>query len=101
MDAARPDDGQTMPRVTEAPRSPETSRPRHWILRLSVQLGIVLLIGGVVVLLAARWDGWVGARREQTTDDAYVKGDITALSAKVEGYVRTVAVDDFQQVKAG
>jgi hypothetical protein len=33
----------------------------------------------------------------QTTDDPYVRSDITPLSAKVEGYVRRVPVNDFQQ----
>jgi membrane fusion protein (multidrug efflux system) len=37
----------------------------------------------------------------QVTDDAYVRGDITPLSAKVDGYVRRIAVDDFQRVKEG
>ena len=37
----------------------------------------------------------------QVTDDAYVRGDITALSAHIEGYVRRVPVDDFQRVKEG
>jgi hypothetical protein len=37
----------------------------------------------------------------QVTDDAYVRGDITPLSAHIEGYVRRVPVDDFQRVKQG
>ena len=37
----------------------------------------------------------------RTTDDAYVKGDLTPLSAKIEGYIRKVPVNDFQRVKAG
>jgi membrane fusion protein (multidrug efflux system) len=48
-----------------------------------------------------RWDAWVGSRANQTTDDAFIKGDITPLSAKIEGYIRNVAVGDYQQVKAG
>jgi membrane fusion protein (multidrug efflux system) len=55
----------------------------------------------VVVLFATQWDRWVGLSIRQTTDDAYVRGDITPLSAKVEGYVRRVGVDDFQTVKKG
>ena len=43
----------------------------------------------------------VGLSIRQVTDDAYVRGDITPLSAKVEGYVRRVAVDDFERVKEG
>ena len=68
---------------------------------LAVRLGIVAIAVAIAVLFAVRWDDWVGARVDQTTDDAYVRGDITPLSAKVEGYVRKVAVNDFQRVKEG
>ena len=53
------------------------------------------------MLFATQWDHWVGLAVRQVTDDAYVRGDITPLSAKVEGYVRRVAVDDFDRVKKG
>jgi membrane fusion protein (multidrug efflux system) len=43
----------------------------------------------------------VASRVDQTTDDAYVRGNFTPISAMVEGYVRSVAVKDFQKVKAG
>jgi membrane fusion protein (multidrug efflux system) len=52
-------------------------------------------------VFALRWDSCVGRRIAQTTDDAYVRADLTPLSAKIEGYVRNVAVNDFQHVKAG
>jgi membrane fusion protein (multidrug efflux system) len=68
---------------------------------LSVRFGILVIAAAVAILFALRWDSWVGARAAQTTDDAYVKGDLTPLSAKVEGYIRTVAINDFQRVKAG
>jgi membrane fusion protein (multidrug efflux system) len=68
---------------------------------LWIRIGIVAIAVAIVVVLVARWDRWVGSRLDQTTDDAYVKGDMTPLSAKVEGYLRSVAVGDFQQVKAG
>jgi membrane fusion protein, multidrug efflux system len=61
----------------------------------------VLLAGAVVALFITRWDSWVGAATRQTTDDAYVRSDITPLSAKIEGYIRRVPVNDFQQVKQG
>ena len=62
---------------------------------------IVLAALAVVVLLATQWDLWTGSRNRQVTDDAYVRGDITPLSAKVDGYVHAVAVGDYQAVKAG
>jgi membrane fusion protein, multidrug efflux system len=75
--------------------------PRPWIAGWSLRLFLVVVAGLIVALFATRWDTWVGDRREQTTDDAYVRGDITPLSAHVEGYVRQVTVGDFQLVKAG
>ena len=83
---------------TEAKRSAVRS---HWVRAGLLRLVILALAVGVLFLLATRWDVWVGLRSRQTTDDAYVRGDITPLSAQVEGYVRLVAVGDFQMVKAG
>src|SRR5215472_3922293 len=75
--------------------------PSQWIRAGLLRLVILALAIGVLFLLATRWDVWVGLRSRQTTDDAYVRGDITPLSAQVEGYVRLVAVGDFQMVRAG
>jgi membrane fusion protein, multidrug efflux system len=66
-----------------------------------VRCAILLAAGVLVVLFATQWDRWVGLAVRQVTDDAYVRGDITPLSAHVEGYVRRVPVDDFQRVKEG
>ena len=83
----------------------ETALWRRRILRplggIPVTIALLLLAGVVVTLFITRWDVWVGASVRQTTDDAYVRGDITPLSAKIEGYVRRVPVNDFQQVKEG
>ncbi len=66
-----------------------------------VRLAVLLTAGVIVVLFATQWDRWVGLAVRQVTDDAYVRGDITPLSAQIEGYVRRVPVDDFQRVKQG
>jgi len=68
-----------------------------WLLRLV----ILIIAGGIVALFVIRWDVWVGQASRQDTDNAYVRGDITPLSAQVDGYVDRVAVTDFQFVKAG
>lgn len=36
-----------------------------------------------------------------STDNAYVRGDVTSLSAKVAGYVTSLEVEDNQSVRAG
>jgi membrane fusion protein (multidrug efflux system) len=66
-----------------------------------IRLAVLIAAGVIVVLFATQWDRWVGLAVRQVTDDAYVRGDITPLSAHVEGYVHRVPVDDFQRVKEG
>jgi membrane fusion protein (multidrug efflux system) len=87
---------------------PQLGTAGSWVQRLRRQFGgvwvtiaILLLAGVIVALFITRWDVWVGASVRQTTDDAYLRSDITPLSAKIEGYVRRVPVNDFQQVKQG
>jgi membrane fusion protein (multidrug efflux system) len=62
------------------------------------------ILGGAIVLIAASWYGWswwsVG-RFLQSTDDAYVGGDITPIAPKVAGFIALVAVTDNQSVRAG
>ena len=64
----------------------------------------VLLVAGaafVTWFIANNWDRWSGAARYERTDDAYLTGDLTPLSAKVSGYILTTSVSDFQGVKRG
>jgi len=80
---------------------PAAARPARRWLRPLVGIGIVAIATSTAVLFTAQWDSWVGSRIDQTTDDAYVKGDLTPLSAKIEGYVSKVAVGDYQSVRSG
>jgi len=50
---------------------------------------------------AGHWNRWTGAARYESTDDAYMVGDVTPLAAKVSGYVATVAIADYQVVHKG
>jgi predicted solute-binding protein len=61
---------------------------------------VLAAAGGIVVLFATQWDRWVGTATRQVTDDAYIRSDITPLSAKVEGYIRRVAVDTSSRTSA-
>ncbi len=54
-----------------------------------------------VALATLRFDEWVGNAVVQTTNDAYVRADLTRLASRVSGEVLTVGVSDFQRVKAG
>jgi membrane fusion protein (multidrug efflux system) len=61
----------------------------------------VLLAAAVLITLTRDWNAWEGGKIEQVTDDAFVRGDLTPLSTKVAGIVRTVKVTDYQKVHAG
>jgi len=82
-----------------APPEMPRARRRPWSGITLVRLAVLIVAGVIVVLFATQWDRWVGLAVRQVTDDAYVRGDITPLSAHIEGYVRRVPVDDFQRVK--
>jgi len=84
-----------------APADTPRARRRPWFGPSLVRLAILLAAGLIVILFTTQWNRWVGLSIRQVTDDAYVRGDITPLSAQVPGYVRRVLVDDFQRVKQG
>lgn len=64
---------------------------------------LMLLGGGVAVLGALAFGSWwlMTGRYLESTDDAYVRADWVAVSARVPGYVAEVLVKDDQPVKAG
>ncbi|HCF3642860.1 TPA: biotin/lipoyl-binding protein, partial [Pseudomonas aeruginosa] len=63
------------------------------------RLGL-LLCGAALGVLAA---GWLiaGPFAGTSTDNAYVRGDVTSLAPKVAGYVTALEVGDNQVVRAG
>jgi membrane fusion protein, multidrug efflux system len=69
--------------------------------RLAIPVFAVLAAFGFIVLATLRWDAWVGGAVIQTTNDAYVRAELTRLSSRVAGEVLIVAANDFQHVKAG
>jgi membrane fusion protein (multidrug efflux system) len=69
--------------------------------RFAIPLFAVLVALGFVALATVRWDEWTGNAQIQSTNDAYVRADLTRLSSRVAGEVLTVAVADFQRVKKG
>jgi len=77
------------------------SLPRTSFARLGLSVLAVLAALAFVALATLRWDEWVGSATIQTTNDAYVRAELTRLSSRVAGEVTRVAVNDFQRVKAG
>lgn len=63
---------------------------------------MLLALGLVAVVLIAAAAYWALVLRfVQTTDDAYVGGDVTLLAPKANGFVTDVLVQDNQRVTAG
>jgi len=81
------------------PPAPRRTMPA-WVATTLRVLAVAFAIY-IAWFVAAHWDRWTGAARFQTTDDAFVSGDVTPLSAKVSGYIKSVAVNDFQPVRRG
>jgi membrane fusion protein (multidrug efflux system) len=65
---------------------------------------IATAFAALVIGLGAAWYGehwWTVGRFLESTDDAYVGGDITVIAPKVPGFIAEVAVTDNQSVHAG
>jgi membrane fusion protein (multidrug efflux system) len=65
---------------------------------------IAVALAAIAVVAAVGYYGWSWyekTRTVQVTDDAYVRGEITAISPRVTGYTTEVLVDDDMPVKAG
>jgi membrane fusion protein, multidrug efflux system len=61
-------------------------------------IGLLLFLAAVVIVVA----GWKARSiGETSTDNAYVRGDVTSLAPKVAGYITTLEVVDNQSVHAG
>jgi len=63
----------------------------------------LMLIGGIVLLIAAV-SGiayWLYARQFESTDDAFIDGDVVQVSPKVAAYVTKVYHDSNDRVKKG
>jgi membrane fusion protein (multidrug efflux system) len=73
--------------------------PRKCSLPKRKAAGALLLIAALLLLAGGL--AWADADEAASTDNAYVRGDITSLAPKVAGYVIAVAVADNQTVKAG
>jgi len=91
----------TKPLPPESDKPAAASRGSVGWKKYVTPLLVVVLALAVLITITRNWNAWEGGKVEQVTDDAYIRGDITPLSTKVAGIVRTVHVADFQQVHKG
>ena len=81
-----------------------TAEPHGWQLPKKSPVTIIVIVllalcAIGVVLRAWRLPPFAGASED--TDNAYVRGLVTTISSQVSGYVTSVPVNDFAEVKAG
>jgi membrane fusion protein (multidrug efflux system) len=61
-----------------------------------------LIVAGAAVVVAAGGVAWLhAAKPEATTDNAYLKSDVTVVAPRIRGHVAEVLVGDNQPVAAG
>jgi membrane fusion protein, multidrug efflux system len=85
----------------DASATKTTGKSGRSVKHFAVPAVILILAAGILFLIGGNWNTWASERPSQETDDAYVRADLTPLSTKVAGLVATVAVSDYQAVKAG
>jgi len=56
---------------------------------------------GLIFFLSSNWTTWAGEGGQPKTDDAYLRANVTPLSAKMAGIAASVEVSDYQPVKTG
>jgi len=88
------------PAPQSQPAPPKLKSRWEW-LKYATPILVLLLAAAVIITITRNWNAWEGGRVEQATDDAFVRGDLTPLSTKVAGIVRSVEVSDFQRVHSG
>ncbi len=83
---------------TEAPRTGEIIPPKRARRRIVLPLVVLAVLGG------GGWQGYrwfTEGRFIVSTDDAYVKTDMSTIAAKVGGYITAVPVIDNAAVRKG
>ena len=90
----------TDPQVVEGPETEpapsKTIRTSRGVLAI---MAVVAVLGVLLILWA--WQIWPFSNTVVTTENSYVRGQITVLAPQVNGYVADVMVNDYDRVKAG
>lgn len=93
--AATPEKPDTQPPVPENVPVPPPRRKHRRALFIIIALAVVILIASVVAYYI------VFMAPYETSDDAFIAGNVTFMSARVPGPVVRLLIDDNQRVKAG
>ena len=95
--SSTPDNKAPTP-MTDSSKTPSTSSTNPAGRRKGLTL-----VATAVAVAAVAWGGWhwVVASRYQTTDNAYVAGNVVQITPQVGGTVLSIGADDTDYVRAG
>lgn len=104
-DAANPNQpSSAQPQLSEEQEAaqPEQQKPPKIIKpkKTTVAMMVAVLLIGVGIILWS-WKLWPFNSALQTTNNSYIRGQTTILSSQVNGYVTSVRVKDFDEIKKG
>jgi membrane fusion protein (multidrug efflux system) len=89
--AARRGGSATASRETSGNSVPDEGRRRTLL--------VAAILGGVILVAAVSF--WLYSRTYESTDDAQVDGHLIGITARIDGDVKTVRVEENQSVQAG
>src|SRR5438270_760738 len=91
------DKGSSMNDDTQSPEAPATKLPgsarKRWLLLVAGSFALIAVAYGAYWALALRY--------VESTDDAYVSGNVVQITPQISGTVISIGADDTQFVKAG
>ncbi len=79
--------------------SSSPQKNRRPLLKRALLPAMMTIAGAGVLAFSCYW--WTIGRFIETTDDAYIGGDVTVIAPKVDGFIAQLAITDNQQVHAG
>src|SRR5262245_23498756 len=89
-EAANKPQETTNSKAQETANRPAAVEKRSFLRRLLVPVLILLLAAAILFTISYNWNSMVGAQKDQKTDDAYLRSDITPLSTRISGTVSQV-----------
>ena len=84
--------------------APVDVAPRGWRPPEKSRMTLILIAGialAAILAILFAWELPPFAGLSERTDNAYVRGQVTVISPQVSGYVTSMPVQDFTEVKAG
>ena len=100
----RAGDGIESAAASQAEPVPIEVAPRGWRPPEKSRMTLILIAGIALAAILAILFAWQLPPFEglsERTDNAYVRGQVTVISPQVSGYVASMPVQDFAEVKAG